>query len=52
MLGFILLVGAAYFYALAVAHKQILAARALGVKSAHCGRAHGRLAQLNPKLLK
>ena len=52
MLGFILLVGAAYFYALAVAHKQILAARARGVKSADLGRAHGRLAQLNPKLLK
>jgi hypothetical protein len=52
MLVFILLCGAAYFVALAVAHKQILAARALGVRPADLGREHGRLLQLNPKLLK
>jgi len=51
MLGFILLAAAAYFYALAVAHRQILAARAGDVKSVYLGRQHGRLAQLNPKLL-
>jgi len=50
MLGFILLCGAAYFFALAVAHQQILAARARGVKSAHGQREHGRLARLNPDL--
>jgi len=43
MLGFILLVGAAYFYALAVSHRQMF--------NAHRALPGVRLAQLNPKLL-
>ena len=53
MLGFILLVGAVYFFFWATAIRQILygvAARARGVKSAHRQREHGRLARLNPDL--